>query len=692
MKHEKLFTFLTSVILSLILSFSAVGCVVTGFDLPVAHTGLILLTAFFYSTVSALCFLYRRGVFLLIGSGILTGLILWRTDAITQCLALVSRIAQVYDNIYGWGTPNLGAIPTQSTADMPLGFVVCLVILIVSWTITRRKRAWAAILVTLLPLISCVIITDTVPDAICLLFLLFGLVVLIISNTARRSDPARGSLLAALVAIPALIALTVLFMLVPQESYVNQAEARQDALIDWFEEITGQNDGDDSDDVSAGQTVDLTELGPRHLPTHAVMEVTATTDGRLYLREQDYDTYDGRGWTADKHRAESFSCGTLWESAGKLTIRTRQTQDNLFLPYYPLESEILDGGHMVNMQGQNEYEWAYRTLSDNWQAVVNSGGAGQGVFREDDTYRDLPYATKVWASELLESILTNEASATAIANAIGDYVRESAVYDLDTARMPEHEGEFTRWFLEQSESGYCVHFATASAVLMRAAGLEARYVTGYAVETYAGEAVTVTANTAHAWAEYYEPMLGAWVVLESTPADLNAPQTTASTQPLPSTAESESEEPSVPSTPVVLNEITVSSASNGTAPSGSQGFALPTWIPRVLIWMFSALLLLAVIHLQRKLRLHRRARKLHDARPNERALLYWRESVRISRLLKRRPDEELKHLAEKAKFSPHTLTPEELKTFTDHLTTARRELKAHPWYKQAIYRYILAIY
>ena len=81
--------------------------------------------------------------------------------------------------------------------------------------------------------------------------------------------------------------------------------------------------------------------------------------------------------------------------------------------------------------------------------------------------------------------------------------------------MPSSETDFVRWFLEESDTGYCAHFASATAVLLQAAGIPARYVTGYMVDTQAGVSTTVYMDEAHAWVEFYDPSVG-WRVLEST--------------------------------------------------------------------------------------------------------------------------------------------------------------------------------
>ena len=66
--------------------------------------------------------------------------------------------------------------------------------------------------------------------------------------------------------------------------------------------------------------------------------------------------------------------------------------------------------------------------------------------------------------------------------------------------------DFATWFLNESDTGYCVHFATAGTLMLRALGIPARYVTGYYATAYANQTVTVTTDNAHAWVEYYSDL------------------------------------------------------------------------------------------------------------------------------------------------------------------------------------------
>lgn len=110
----------------------------------------------------------------------------------------------------------------------------------------------------------------------------------------------------------------------------------------------------------------------------------------------------------------------------------------------------------------------------------------------------------------------------------GDFERLKALSDyLQTMEYSTHPGlipaevtnatEYLDYFILQSKSGYCVHYATAMTLLARECGYPARYVQGYYVKrTSKLNEVLVTEKYAHSWAEVYFDNFG-WVTFEATP-------------------------------------------------------------------------------------------------------------------------------------------------------------------------------
>lgn len=72
-------------------------------------------------------------------------------------------------------------------------------------------------------------------------------------------------------------------------------------------------------------------------------------------------------------------------------------------------------------------------------------------------------------------------------------------------------------FLLRTKAGHCEYFAAATTLLLRTAGVPARYATGFAVAEYSAleKAYVVRARHAHAWARAY--IDGGWIDVDTTP-------------------------------------------------------------------------------------------------------------------------------------------------------------------------------
>lgn len=694
MKRDRWVTAGIAAVLAFLLSLGSAGCMITAFSLPMEHYPAVVLTWGVCALLCSAAFLWKRGgVLVLLPAALLAGY-LWRRGALTdQLLQLVYRISYIYNRAYDWGVLRLVDTPWDAgAADLPMGVLGAVVSMAAAWTVCRRKSAALVIASALLPLFSCLVVTDTVPAPGNLFALLFAVALLLLTTHVRQSNPRQGNRLSLMAAIPTALALSGLFLAVPQEGYVNQAEEIRASILQWFEQLpetleTTFQEAAVNVQGSEADSVNLAAMGRRIESTVPVMSVTADVGGALYLRGQDYDIYDGTEWTASTHRVEDFSCEGI--SLGSVSVETRSKLDLLYLPYYPENGLSLVGGKIDNPRLSTQYTFSRTGLPDNWQALAAAGGNRAG----EETYLALPQGTRDRAGALLEPILQGRATTTEKAGAIASYVRSSARYDLNPSRMPSGQEDFALWFLESAETGYCVHFATAAVVLLRAADIEARYVSGYMVRLQPGETATVTGENAHAWAEYYEPALNTWLVLEATPANLNEPSGTAGGVPethSPTQAESHPAEAAAQPTEETARPSTQPPA-QPQSPAGGTQTHFPGWLEGMLKLLLFVSAAVACVAGQRELRLRLRRRRQRTGTPNAQALARWQEAELLAGLLKEPPPQALEALAQKAKFSQHTLSPEELADFALYQRAAKKRLLQKPWYLRMAYRYIFAI-
>lgn len=296
----------------------------------------------------------------------------------------------------------------------------------------------------------------------------------------------------------------------------------------------------------------------------------------------------------------------------------------------------------------------------------------------------LPEQTNRRAKELLQTISSDLSSVEVTVAAVAEYVRGSAAYDRGSSVMAGEETDFALWFLEEADRGYCVHFATAAAVLLRSAGIPARYVTGYRAEAVAGETVKVTSDDAHAWVEYYNYRTWTWNILEATPGeDTPVPtepgtETTQVTRPEPQT------QPATDSVTATTQPVTTTQPQTVS----EEHWTLPLWIPLTVAAMGAAW---AVAELQRLVRIRLRRRHQAKGGNNARAAACCREIGVLSKLLKQPVPEEVLQLTEKALFSQHTLTRGELNVFLSCQASCRRALRKAAWWRRLLYRYWHAV-
>ena len=108
--------------------------------------------------------------------------------------------------------------------------------------------------------------------------------------------------------------------------------------------------------------------------------------------------------------------------------------------------------------------------------------------------------------------------------AVIDYLSEHYAYTYTPTKPEDSDGSALDAFLLETKDGYCVQFASAATLLLRAAGIPARYVQGYIADDMNSEinedgeleySANVRDTAAHAWVEVYIDGLG-WRTYEAT--------------------------------------------------------------------------------------------------------------------------------------------------------------------------------
>jgi hypothetical protein len=133
-----------------------------------------------------------------------------------------------------------------------------------------------------------------------------------------------------------------------------------------------------------------------------------------------------------------------------------------------------------------------------------------------ERYLVLPRSVPGRVRRLAEDITRGKLNQYDKSKAIEVYLRANYPYDLEVPAPPPDQ-DVADYFLFDLKKGYCDYFATSMVVMARAAGIPARFVSGYSPGAYEAPNAqyVVRELNAHSWAEIYFTGIG-WVEFEPT--------------------------------------------------------------------------------------------------------------------------------------------------------------------------------
>ncbi len=114
-------------------------------------------------------------------------------------------------------------------------------------------------------------------------------------------------------------------------------------------------------------------------------------------------------------------------------------------------------------------------------------------------------------------LMPDDTNAAALAR-VEDFFRDNFKYSLIQQGFYPGRTALAH-FLLQDRKGHCEYFATATALLLRQAGIPARYAVGYVVSEYSPleKAFVARARHAHSWAEAF--IDNRWITVDTTPGE-----------------------------------------------------------------------------------------------------------------------------------------------------------------------------
>lgn len=620
---------------------------------------------------------------------------------------LAEQISDAFDRIVGAYYEHFYAVGRSygyagGTEDHSLVFIF-LAFLLASYLSTaltsNRGRILFSLAGSVPPFIFGISVTGEPSPGLIFCLLLFWALLL---ASGSRYDPAGpGSRAVLITLLPSALALALLLVIFGPDSYTPRKDSEtqlryeqfrqfinrfSDRFLDWSslpaetQQLSSTGAPSDGAPALFGSDGGMDLSGPYDFGgmDREVLQARAETGGTVYLRAVSYGDYTGTGWEAPEETGlpsslpyAAYAAASMGAPVRQLDIRlTGGAGEHLLLPYF--SSQTQSGDACLSLDGLREYTARYVQL----EADPSQVSLPEAYLSEESRYRSyahdiytrLPQETREAA---LAYLADNGLSAGApdLVEAVAAHVRSAAEYDLSTSGYPSDD--YALYFLTQAKRGYCIHFATAAAVLYRALGIPARVTEGFVFTASPGEYTPVLRADAHAWVELYYDGLG-WIPVEVTGMSNRAGQEEAETSqpteesPQPTSPPEQGQEPPeatgapVPSQPGPSEEPTFV----GVAPSEPPEEASPSGESLRALWaalrvVLPIALAVAFVPAQRALRLSALDRRCRQPDRRKAAVTLWKTARSVSAYGGEVP-RELTRCAEKAAFSNHDISPEEL--------------------------------
>lgn len=692
-------------------------CLVTSFQIETNWCVIVIPTAIFCTIYGLLASLVKKTSVLFISVAVtmivfiftllfsLETILAQLSYVITQIFSQLSQYLPLTDKII------LG--DTLGTSATGL-FVFISAILSAVFTISliRYKRILIPSLLSMVLLVPCFILVNTLPSLVCLFIAISSLIALYISKNTRKFRPSQGGAIAAISFGTMLVVMAILLAFNPIEKY--ERFDWQENLLQSIENSFNIDDGRKTSTEknlneikgSLEEKENLSDISPLTQTHTPVMTVTSAVGGNIYLKGTAYADYRDNIWSiiSDNDAArypQDFVPFTATIGNNALTdTRVHMLNESkiAYVPYF-LES-LPDNLNSVadvcvkNDTDKNEFNYShYPFYAEGTYRYNSSSEAEDYKAFVYDTYLEIPRKTQIEFRRIAEQegFLDSELTVSEKIEMVKNYISSSKTYSLKTPKMPSGK-DFATWFLNESDTGYCVHFATAGTLMLRSLGIPARYVTGYYATAYANQTVTVTTDNAHAWVEYYSDTAG-WIPLECTPSSFQPARyvgsqrasggSTDTTQPTtvePTTA------PTAPTNGTVSHNTNTKPKNDSKSSFEFNGFTIA-----MMSFGIVALALIAIFS-RRIIIIKKRKQKFETGKNNERAICIYKELKNLTKISHLLITDEVKSVYEKARFSNHTISNDELKIIENAYYNSIEEIYNNlPRIKKPYYKFIKAI-
>ena len=296
----------------------------------------------------------------------------------------------------------------------------------------------------------------------------------------------------------------------------------------WFNQFVWAHANPDKERTALGQ------LGRLKLSDRILIRVKAplSIPLPLYLHEASYNRFHLGSWSArgrQRTALDPLPSADRWQfstepgtTSHTLEITTRHRED-VAAQVFPLGLMEVHSGEIIEIQtnpmgtvmleaipGQLRYQVAYDanvlTVAEQWPAPPG------------EVDLEIPAAYKKTIDKVVQQLELESLSQRAIVEKVSEHFRANFHYSLVQRNDYPGKKPLVK-FLENDRQGHCEYFATATALILRAAGIPTRYSVGYVVDEYSDleQAFVARARHAHSWVSAYVD--NRWQKFDTTPGN-----------------------------------------------------------------------------------------------------------------------------------------------------------------------------
>ncbi|MFQ5660086.1 MAG: transglutaminase family protein [Gammaproteobacteria bacterium] len=244
----------------------------------------------------------------------------------------------------------------------------------------------------------------------------------------------------------------------------------------------------------------------------------------LYLQEAAYNSYSYGVWStagAEFSLIDPDAGGNSWtlgnaEPDREIEISTYMVKEKGVIPL-PQGTSRITGRGIIEID-QNPYGAVNMEIHEGW-IRYKAGYRNNQLFNRDPDKNDLYIADSYRKDfdRLAEELGLHEKPPREIIRTVENHFAHNFFYSL-TRKQRFPRGKYLADFLFKSRKGHCEFFATSTVLLLRSAGIPARYAVGYSTQEYSrleGQYVA-RARHAHSWALAY--VNKHWRMIDTTPS------------------------------------------------------------------------------------------------------------------------------------------------------------------------------